>query len=472
MHTMLGQPGSLKPRSRNKRARNIDPGTMRTTGEMPEPTTQTTGFWSYLVDTRRPFDIEGIPVRLYALNAVLAVAILALGQLDVAGVAGAFSVLWTIGLFFFAIGERVRILKALLGGGLVVAWAGAAFISRWGIIGQEEVRFLQAQVIDNRFLYFVLAALVTSSVLSVQTTVLRKALVSYAPIVLGGLAVAAIFGLTAGTLAGIPADRVITMYFLPIMGGGAGGGALPMSEVYADVTGGDALEYFNYAIGVLTLGNITAILIAAVIFQIGRRLRSLSGDGKLVRGEEQFPVGNETVDETAINTHAAVIFVVCILLAGIVVAAFTPLHFFAWVTIIAVLLNLSGTVSAAVRASLHKLSAWGLRAFLVTILVAFGLTADFDVIFGLFTPGNLLVIVSIVAGAALGAGITAHFVKLYPLEGALTGGLCMADAGGSGDLQVLSAARRLELYPYSQLSSRVGGAFVLLLANYLFAVLI
>ena len=158
---------------------------MKPTGEMTEQATQDGGFRSRLVDLRRPFDIEGIPLRLYLLNAVLAVAILALGQLDVAGVAGAFSVLWTIGLFFFAIGERVRILKALLGGGLVVAWAGAAFIARWGLIGQEEIRFLQAQIIDNRFLYFVLAALVTSSVLSVDATVLRRALISYAPIVLG-----------------------------------------------------------------------------------------------------------------------------------------------------------------------------------------------------------------------------------------------------------------------------------------------
>lgn len=439
---------------------------------MSEQTTQTAGFWSHLVDLRRPFDIEGIPLRLYLLNAALAVAILALGQLEVAGVAGAFSVLWAIGLFFFAIGERVRILKVLLGGGLVVAWAGAAFFARWGLVGPEEVEYLQAAIIDNRFLYFVLAALVSSSVLSVETTVLKRALASYAPIVLGGLVVAAAFGLLAGTLAGIPADRVVTMYFLPIMGGGAGGGALPMSEVYADVTGGSALDYFNYAIGVLTLGNITAILIAALIFQLGRRFRSISGDGKLVRGEEQFSVGMEPVDEEKINTHSAMIFVVCVLLAGITLATFTPLHFFAWVTIIAVVLNLTRAVSPVMRASLRRLSAWGLRAFLVTILVAFGLTADFDVIFGLLAPGNLLVIVSIVTGAALGAGITSHFVKLYPLEGALTGGLCMADAGGSGDLQVLSAARRIVLYPYSQLSSRVGGAFVLILANYLFAVFV
>lgn len=429
------------------------------------------GLWSYLIDTSKPFDMGGIPLQLYALVAVLSVAILKLGLLTQTGVAGAFAVLWTIGLIFFAIGERVRILKALLGGGLVIAWAGAAMIARSGLISQEDIGYLQGQIIDNGFLYFVLAALVTSSVLSVPTTTLKKSLLSYAPIILGGLIFAAIGGLVAGFLVGMPMQRVVTMYFLPIMGGGAGAGALPMSEVYADVTGGNASEYFNHAIGVLTLGNLTAILVASLFVQLGKKFRSLNGDGKLVRGEQQDLVSDQAVDEGEINTLSAMIFIACILMAGIVIASFNSLHFFAWVTIISVLLNISRTVSLAMQASMRQLSAWGMRAFLAAILVAFGLTADFDVILELFSLSNLLVIVSIVVGAAVGAGLTSHFVKCYPLEGALTGGLCMADAGGSGDLQVLSAARRLELYPYSQLSSRIGGAFVLILASYLFGLL-
>ena len=82
LHTILGQ--------------DSDDWAMKPATDMPEQPTHNAGFWSHFVDVRRPFDIEGIPVWLYALNAVLAVAILALGQLPVAGVAGAFSVLWTI----------------------------------------------------------------------------------------------------------------------------------------------------------------------------------------------------------------------------------------------------------------------------------------------------------------------------------------------------------------------------------------
>lgn len=426
---------------------------------------------SYLIDTTRPFDIEGIPLALYALLAILAVIVLKMGILADAGVSGAFAVLWTVGLFFFAIGERVWVLKALLGGGLVVAYAGAAITANLGFIAEADVKYLQSHIIGNRFLYFVLATLLISSVLSVRTAVLRKSLVSYAPIIFGGLLFAAIGGLAAGKLAGIPVERVVTLYFLPIMGGGTGAGAIPMSEVFADVTNGSASEYFNYAIAVLTLGNIAAILTASLLNLLGQKFPKLSGDGKLVRGQDQSMGELDEIDEAAINTHAAMFLIVSVFLVGLILSeSVGVIHLFAWVTIIAVLLNITQVVSPEMRVALNRLSAWGMRAFLVSILVAFGLSADFEVIATIMSPGNLFVIVSIVVGSAIGAGVTAHFVNCYAIEGALSGGLCMANAGGSGDLQVLGAARRLELFPYAQLSSRLGGAFMLVLANYLFGI--
>ncbi|WP_041713419.1 2-hydroxycarboxylate transporter family protein [Paraglaciecola sp. T6c] len=422
-----------------------------------------------LFDTSKSFDLQGIPMGLFVLIAITSVAILQLDELKTVGVVGAFAVLWTIGLFFYALGERVKLLKSVLGGGLVVAYFGAALTANSGAINTGDIKYVQSFIIENRFLYFVLAALLISSIISVKTEVLKAALMSYAPIILGGLSLAAIFGVLAGMMAGVPTERVLIMYFLPIMGGGTGAGAIPMSEVYAEATGNSAADYFNYAIGVLTLGNIVAIITASSLNMLGNKLTFLSGKGQLVKGQEDVDDELKSAQPTDVNTHAATVLVVSLLLVGVVLSATVGLmHLFAWVTVIAVVMNLTGVVSDSMKTALLLLSQWCIKAFLVTILAAFGLSADFEVIAQLFDPGSLFIIVSIVLGAAIGAGVVAHFVKCYPIEGALAGGLCMANAGGAGDLQVLSAARRLSLYPYAQISSRIGGALMLVLASYFF----
>lgn len=428
-------------------------------------------FCSWFVDYRGPYDIEGIPLKLYILLAALSITMLEIGLLVDAGVAGSFAVLWTIGFFFFALGERIRILKFLLGGGLVVSYGGAAIVAQAGFVSASEIQHLQSQIMGNKFLYFFLASLVSTSILSLSPSTLLKSLIAYAPIIFGALAVSALAGVCVGWAVGLSVEKVVTMYFLPIMGGGAGAGVVPMSEIYADVTQTDSSEYFGYALAALTLGNISAILVASALNKIGNIYPALSGDGKLVKGEAEKYSRSIEVDDKSRNTHSAMVLIVCILIAGtLLYSAVRAVHLFAWIAIISIALSFSGLISDVMKVSMRALTEWGMKAFLVTIMVAFGFSADLEVIAKIFSITSVAVIVSIVVGAALGAGAMAYMFKCYPIEGSIAGGLCMANAGGAGDLQVLSAAGRMALYPYAQISSRVGGAVVLLLAAYLFSV--
>ena len=85
------------------------------------------------------------------------------------------------------------------------------------------------------------------------------------------------------------------------------------------------------------------------------------------------------------------------------------------------------------------------------------------------SPVNLIIAVAVVLGAILGSALVGYLVGFYPIDSAVTAGLCMANRGGSGDIAVLGAADRLDLIAYAQLSSRIGGGIVLVVASVVFS---
>jgi Na+/citrate or Na+/malate symporter len=72
-----------------------------------------------------------------------------------------------------------------------------------------------------------------------------------------------------------------------------------------------------------------------------------------------------------------------------------------------------------------------------------------------------------VIGAMIGSWFVGRLMGFYPVESTITAGLCMANMGGSGDIATLGAAGRMELMPFAQISSRLGGAIIILIASIL-----
>ncbi|MBF3317607.1 2-hydroxycarboxylate transporter family protein, partial [Leptospira borgpetersenii serovar Hardjo-bovis] len=57
-------------------------------------------------------------------------------------------------------------------------------------------------------------------------------------------------------------------------------------------------------------------------------------------------------------------------------------------------------------------------------------------------------------------------------ESSLTAGRVMANRGRSGALEVLSACNRMNLISYAQISSRLGGGIVLVIASIVFSMMV
>jgi Na+/citrate or Na+/malate symporter len=50
-----------------------------------------------------------------------------------------------------------------------------------------------------------------------------------------------------------------------------------------------------------------------------------------------------------------------------------------------------------------------------------------------------------------------RWLGLFPIEAALVNA-CHTGSGGTGDVAILTAAERLELMPFAQIATRIGGA--------------
>jgi Na+/citrate or Na+/malate symporter len=87
---------------------------------------------------------------------------------------------------------------------------------------------------------------------------------------------------------------------------------------------------------------------------------------------------------------------------------------------------------------------------------------------GAFNLPTLTTIVATVA-TLMGTGfVVARFVRLYPIEAAVVNA-CHSGQGGTGDVAILTAANRMQLMPFAQIATRIGGAIMVTLTLVLFA---
>ena len=387
-----------------------------------------------------------------------------------------------IGIPLYEIGERIPIWNTHIGGGILLAFLGTATYVHFNLIPENLLEGIDAFMGDQDFLTFFIIVLITGSVLSLDRKILVRSFVGYLPAILGGVLGAAVLGLVVGLVFGIAPGRIITHYVLPIMGGGNGGGAVPLSEIYEGVTGDKSVNYYNFAIIILTIANIYAIISAALLNGLGKQKPTWTGDrSTLIRGSE---LGHEEEEKTVLPEIKEIGAGFLVALASYVVGTIFgnyllptifgfPIHRLAYMIIFVVILAGLGVIPEEVRMGAKRFQSFFTKVFLVVIMVGVGIDLDLDELFATLTSvENIVIPLFVVVGAIVGSAVVGWLVGFYPIDTAVTAGLCMANRGGSGDLAVLGAADRMGLMAYAQLSSRLGGAIVLIIASISFSFLL
>jgi CCS family citrate carrier protein len=423
----------------------------------------------------KDYKIMGITLPVYLGLLVVLIVSIVMDVLPV-GMIGAFAFMMIIGALLDVIGNNTPIIKTYFGGGPIVIIFGSAALVYFNVLPESVVKNVNTFMKGGGFLDFYIAALITGSILGMNKKLLIKASLRYFPTIVGGVVVALAFVALGGLLFGQSMSESIAYVGIPIMGGGMGAGAVPISKVFASGLGIAAEDVLSKLVPAVALGNAMAIVAGGLLDKLGKARPELTGNGKLMEvGDEDLHEKIDPNEKLDISDYGIGIAIACTFFAfGVVFGTVfknitgVDIHSYAWMIIsvaVAKAINLLPRKFEQACASWYNFVA---KNWTAALLMGIGIAyTDLGQVLEALTPLYIFLCFLVVLGAVIGTMVVGKLMGFYPIEAAITAGLCMANMGGTGDVAVLTAAHRMELMPFAQISSRLGGAFIILLATFL-----
>lgn len=389
------------------------------------------------------------------------------------GMLGALAVMMVFGGLFNVIGNHLPIVKTFLGGGAIVCIFASAGLAYAGVISEVVIENIDVFMNTTGFLNFYIAALITGSIPGMDRSLLLKAAIRFLPVALCAMTMAILVVGVVGMIVGFGFIDAIMYVAIPMMGGGMGAGVVPLSGMYAQALNADSAAIISRMIPASTLGNVMAIIGAGMLAKLGEVKPFLSGNGKLMRNYTENMKEGKNEKLNLQNLGIGMITAMFLFIVGTIIQQFVPsIHAYAWMIILVAGCKATGVIPKQFEASAQQWSQFVMKNWTSALLVGIGVSMiDLGAVVPTLSPMYLLLVLVVVGGVALGAGIGGHLVGFYPIEAAITAGLCTTNMGGTGDIAVLSASKRMELLPFAQIATRICRAMILIVASILIQVL-
>lgn len=373
------------------------------------------------------------------------------------------------------IGDSIPVFNTFGGGPILCILIPALFLY-WGIFPDSLATLTDDFYNKFGFADLAVTGIIVGSILSMDRKMLLKVGVRFFIPLLGAVVCAFFVGGLIGHLIGFGFKETIFFVVGPIMGGGMAAGAVPMAEIYAASGGGNAGEILAKLAPAVMVGNMVCILVAGTLNGLSKRnkgIKNFSGEGELLRvknSEQNIFMEESNFPFSINNLTIGIIISLGLYVFGNVVANFIPaFHFYVYIILGAAALKIFNILPSQFEKAAGDWYEFITSAWVPAVLVAISAgMIDFESVIRIVTdPSYLSLTIITVIVAALAAGFIGLLVGFYFVESSIASGLGMADMGGSGDVAVLSASERMGLMPFMQISSRIGGAIMLIILSML-----
>jgi malate:Na+ symporter len=410
--------------------------------------------WWKLMDA----DVGIIPLPFYLLLIVLLFAFTL-----TKGVTGELAMVIAISaVFAFTLGEignRLPLLRQIGGGAVLVTFI-PSLLGYLGLVPEPMKKAVGDFFSSSKVLNLFIAAVIVGSILSMDRHVLIKGFFKIFVPLLAGSVLAVVAGTGMGALLGLGLHDAFFFTVVPIMAGGVGEGAIPLTIGYSQILGMDQGEALARVLPPIMVGNLTAVILAGALALVGKRFPHLTGNGQLEPGADNLLEAADEEKKTGLDLKAvAAAGIVAVSLYLLGVLAFTVLSWPAPVVMLfaAVALALAHGVTPRIQAGSKVVYRFALTAVAFPILFSFSLIqTPWQSLIAGFAPANLITIVTTVTAMVAGGFFAARWVKLHPVEAGIVAST-HSGMGGAGDIAILTASNRMQLMPFAQIATRIGG---------------
>lgn len=413
-----------------------------------------------------------VPLPLYLAIAAVVLGASAAGRLP-ADMIGGFAAIMVLGFLLGEIGARVPYLRSIGGSAILCLFVPSAMLG-YRIMNPATHEAIEAVMKTSNFLYLYIACLVTGSMLGMNRRVLIQGFLKmFVPLAVGTAAAVAA-GSLAGLVFGYEVKHTFFFIVMPILAGGIGEGILPLSLAYAEILGQPQPALIAALIPPALIGNIVAIVSAGFLRQIGERRPQATGNGLLVRTGSDNDLLQEMSAERAIELPlmgAGLLMACAMFIFGSLLSPYIGIPGPILMIVCAALLKVSRLIPERMETGAHQIHKFMTTNMTFPLLVGLGtLYVPWnDLVAALTLPYFIICTVTVLAMIASG-WFVGKLLGMYEVEAAIVT-CCHSGLGGTGDVAILSAADRMGLMPFAQISTRLGGAAMVVVATFLLAIL-
>ena len=364
------------------------------------------------------------------------------------------------------IGKRLPLINQI-GAAAIFATFVPSYLVFAHLLPQPMISSITDFTKQSNFLYLFISAIIVGSILGMDRRVLIAGFVKiFVPLACGTLAALAV-GMGVGAAFGLEPKHTLFYVVLPVLAGGVGEGAIPLSIGYGQILHQPSGPLLAQILPAVMFGSLTAIVFAGLLNLLGKVRPDWTGEGRLTPGEHDFPLGDGDAQSGGVGpavVAAAAVAAVTLYLVGALAQKLWGWPGPVTMLFIAVALKLGRVFSPELEQGAFSVYKFFRTAVTYPLLFAIGVAmTPWDKLMGAFTLENVATIVATVAAMMSTGLVVGRLIGMYPIDVGIVAA-CRCGQGGTGDVAILSAANRMQLMPFAQIATRIGGALTVTVA--------